>query len=215
MDITSLGHSSFKLRGKSASLVTDPFGTSNVGVPFPKHTAADIVTISHEHDDHNAASAVEGSPFVISGPGEYEIKGVGIVGIGVYHDDVKGADRGKNTMYRIEIDGISLVHLGDLGHELSSSEVDSLDGVDVLFVPVGGVYTVGSAQAAKVVHEIEPTFVIPMHYHRPGMDEKIFADLSGVEAFLKEMGKVGVEPVTKLAISKDKLPEEMQVVVLQ
>lgn len=215
MDITSLGHSSFKLRGKSASLVTDPFETNKVGLPFPKHTVADIVTISHEHEDHNAKRAVEGNPFIISGPGEYEIKGVGIVGIGVYHDDVKGAKRGKNTMYRIEIDGISLVHLGDLGHEFSASEVDSLDGVDVLFVPVGGVYTIDPAQASKVVHEIEPTFVIPMHYNRPGMDQKIFGDMTGVEAFLKEMGKAGVPPVTKLTISKDKLPEEMQVVVLQ
>lgn len=214
MDITYLGHSSFKLRGKSASLVTDPFETNKVGLSFPKHTAADIVTISHDHDDHNAVSAVEGSPFVISGPGEYEIKGVGIVGIGVYHDEVKGQKRGKNTIYRIEMDGISLVHLGDIGHELSSSEVDNLDGVTVLFVPVGGVYTIGPEQASKIVHEIDPTFVIPMHYNRPEIDQKIFGDLSGVEAFLKEMGKTGITPVTKLAISKDKLPEEMQVVVL-
>lgn len=215
MDITYLGHSSFKLRGKSASLVTDPFETNKVGLPFPKHTVADIVTISHEHEDHNAKRAVEGNPFIISGPGEYEIKGVGIVGIGVYHDDVKGGKRGKNTMYRIEIDGVSLVHLGDLGHELSASEVDSLDGVDVLFVPVGGVYTIDPAQASKVVHEIEPMFVIPMHYNRPGMDQKIFGDMTGVEAFLKEMGKTGVLPVAKLSISNDKLPEEMQVVILQ
>lgn len=215
MDITSLGHSSFRLRGKSASVVMDPFTADHVGIPFPKHTGADIVTVSHEHEDHNAISVVEGNPFVIFGPGEYEIKGVGIVGIGVYHDDLKGVSRGKNTIYRIEIDGISLVHLGDLGHELSASEVDSLDGVDVLFVPTGGVYTVGPAQAAKVVQEIEPTFVIPMHYDRPGLDQKIFGGLSGVDAFLKEMGKAEVAPQPKLTITKDKLPEEMQVVVLQ
>ncbi|MEK9143366.1 MAG: MBL fold metallo-hydrolase [Patescibacteria group bacterium] len=215
MDITSLGHSSFKLRGKSATVVTDPFAGMTVGMPFPKHTASDIVTVSHWHDDHNAISVVEGSPFVISGPGEYEIKGVGIVGIGVYHDDVKGQKRGKNTIYRIEIDGISFVHLGDLGHELSASEVDSLDGVDVLFVPTGGVYTIDPAQASKVVHEIEPTIVIPMHYNRPGMNQKIFAGLVGVDAFLKEMGKTEVAPQPKLSITKDKLPEEMQVVVLQ
>ncbi len=214
MDIISLGHSSFKLRGKSASVVTDPFG-AGVGLAFPKHTASDIVTVSHGHEDHNATSAVEGNPFIITGPGEYEIKGVGIVGIGVYHDDVKGEKRGKNTMYRIEMDGISLVHLGDLGHELSASEVDSLDGVDVLFVPVGGVYTIDASQAAKVVHEIEPTFVIPMHYNRSGLDQKNFSGLTGVEAFLKEMGKVGVEPGAKLTVSRDKLPEEMQVIVLE
>lgn len=215
MDIISLGHSSFKLRGKAASVVTDPFTGDSVGIPFPKATASDIVTVSHWHDDHNAVSLVEGSPFVISGPGEYEIKGIGIVGMGVYHDDVKGARRGKNTIYRIEIDGISLVHLGDLGHELSASEVDSLDGVDVLFVPTGGVYTIDPAQAAKVVHEIEPTIVIPMHYMAAGMNQKIFAGLVGVDAFLKEMGKTEVVPQSKLSITKDKLPEEMQIVVLQ
>ncbi len=215
MDIISLGHSSFRLRGKSASVVTDPFTGVTVGIPFPKHTASDIVTISHEHEDHNAREAVEGDPFVISGPGEYEIKGVGIVGIGVYHDNEKGLQRGKNTIYRIEMDGISLVHLGDLGHELSASDVDSLDGVDVLFVPTGGVYTIDPGQAAKVVHEIQPTIIIPMHYNRPGLDQKIFAGLVGIDAFLKEMGKGEVAPQPKLSITKDKLPEEMQIVVLQ
>lgn len=214
MDITYLGHSSFKLRGKQVTVVTDPF-SSMVGLPFPKHTSADIVTVSHDHEDHNAAGVVEGNPFVVAGPGEYEIKGVGIVGIGVFHDDAAGAKRGKNTIYRIELDGISIVHLGDLGHELSSVEVDSLDGVDILFVPVGGVYTIDAATAAKVVSEIEPTIVIPMHYNRPGLDQKTFGALTGVDAFLKEMSKTEVTPQPKLTITKDKLPEEMQVVVLQ
>src|SRR3989344_2417944 len=141
MDITYLGHSSFKLRGKGSIVVTDPFGPV-VGLPFPKHTTADIVTVSHDHEDHNAADLVEGNPFVVRGPGEYEIKGVGVVGLGVFHDDAGGTKRGKNTIYRIELDGISIVHLGDLGHELSSAQVDSLDGVDILLVPVGGVYTI-------------------------------------------------------------------------
>lgn len=214
MDITYLGHSSFKLRGKLATIVTDPFG-STVGIPFPKHTVADIVTISHGHEDHNAAGAVEGNPFVVGGPGEYEVKGVGIVGLGVFHDDAGGTKRGKNTIYRIELDGISIVHVGDLGHELDSSQVDSLDGVDILLVPVGGVYTIDAGQAAKVVHEIGPSVVIPMHYNRSGLDQKIFSSLAGVDAFLKEMGKTDVAPQPKFSVTKDKLPEEMQVVVLQ
>lgn len=214
MDITYLGHSSFKLRGKQASVVTDPFGPM-VGLPFPKHTSADIVTLSHDHEDHNAAQLVEGNPLVISGPGEYEVKGVGIVGVGVYHDDTGGTKRGKNTIYRIELDGISIVHLGDLGHELSSAQVDSLDGVDILFVPVGGVYTIDAGTAAKVVAEVGPSIVIPMHYNRPGLDQKVFGSLAGVDAFLKEMGKAGTTPQPKLTISKDKMPEELQVVILE
>lgn len=214
MDITYLGHSSFKLRGKGSTVVTDPYG-SMVGIPFPKHTTADIVTVSHDHEDHNAVGDVEGNPFVVAGPGEYEIKGVGVVGIGVYHDDQKGAKRGKNTIYRIELDGMSIVHLGDLGHELSSPQVDCLDGVDILLVPVGGVYTIDANTAVKVIHEIEPTIVIPMHYNRPGLDQKAFDQLLGVDAFLKEMGKADVVAQAKFSVTKEKLPEEMQVIVLQ
>lgn len=214
MDITHLGHSSFKLRGKTASVITDPFASS-IGLSFPKHTAADIVTVSHDHDDHNAASVVDGNPFVITGPGEYEIKGVGLVGMGVYHDDQKGEKRGKNTIFRIELDGLTVVHLGDLGHELSAAQVDALDGVDILLVPVGGVYTIDAGLAAKIVGEIEPTIVIPMHYNRPGLDQKMFGDVAGVDAFLKEMGKTDVASQPKLVITKDKLPEEMQVIVLE
>lgn len=214
MDITSLGHSSFKLRGRQATVVTDPFGDM-VGLPFPKHTTADIVTLSHNHEDHNAAERIEGNPFVVSGPGEYEVKGVGIVGLGVFHDEAEGAQRGRNTIYRIELDGVSIVHLGDLGHELTSAHVDSLDGVHILLIPVGGVYTIDARQAAKVVSEIEPSIVIPMHYNRPGLDQRAFGNLTGVDVFLKEMGKANSAPQSKLSITKEKLPEELEIIVLQ
>lgn len=214
MEITHLGHSSFKLKGKSVSVVTDPFNQS-IGPKFPKHIAADIVTISHDHDDHNQALVVEGNPFVVLGPGEYEIKGVGVVGIGVFHDDSHGSKRGKNTIYRIEIDGLSVVHLGDLGHSLTSEQVDHLDGVDILLVPVGGEYTIGANIAREVVGAIEPSIVIPMHYKTNDLDPKTFGSLEDVSSFLKEMGKSGIEPQAKLSITKDKLPEELQVVVLQ
>lgn len=214
MDITYLGHSSFRLRGKTATLVTDPYA-SGIGLKFPKHTSADIVTISHDHDDHNDLRSVEGNPFVIRGPGEYEVKEIGVVGVGVYHDNEKGAKRGKNTIYRIEMDGVTVVHLGDLGHALSSSDVESLDGVDVLLVPVGGHYTIDAETAAGLVHEIEPHVVVPMHYNRPDLNQKSFGSLTPVSVFLKEMGKEDLIPQQKLSITKDKLPEELQVVVLE
>lgn len=214
MDITYLGHSSFRLRGKTATLVTDPY-TSDIGLKFPKHTTADIVTISHEHDDHNFVSAIEGTPRVVRGPGEYDIAGVGIVGIGTYHDSEKGAVRGRNTIFRIEIDGLSIVHLGDLGHTLTGPEVESLDGVNILLVPVGGFYTIDAEAAAGIVHEIEPSIVIPMHYGRPELNQKTFGTVAPLSIFLKEMGKEDVTPQPKLSITKDKLPEELQVVVLQ
>lgn len=214
MDITYLGHSSFKLRGRNVTVVHDPY-SEDIGLKFPKHTASDIVTISHGHGDHNAVKNIEGTPFVINGPGEYEIAGVSIVGIPTYHDNEKGNKRGKNTIYRIEIDGISIVHLGDLGHVLSSEEIEELDGVDILLVPVGGTYTINAEEASAIVNEVEPAIVIPMHYNREGLNQKTFGTLTPVSVFLKEMGKEGITPQPKLSVTKDKLPEEMQVIVLQ
>lgn len=191
MDITHLGHSSFRIRGKIATVVTEPFVSEPTGLKFPKHVEADVVTVSHLND---AVTALEGSPFIVHGAGEYEIKGVGVVGI--------GKTSGGNTIYRIEIDGVSIVHLGGLNQLLSASEVDELDGVDVLMVPVGGDKTIDASQAVQVINDIEPTIVIPMQY-------------GNLDVFLKEIGKEGVLPVPKLTITKDKLPPEMQVVVLE
>ncbi|MFH0749640.1 MAG: MBL fold metallo-hydrolase [Candidatus Gottesmanbacteria bacterium] len=208
MDIISLGHSSFKIRGKSVTLVTDPFDSSFTGLKFPKHTACDIVTVSHSHKDHNNVSQLEGDPFVVQGAGEYDIKGIGIIGITTEH----GNDAGKNTVYRIEMDDVTIVHLGDIGRLLTAAELDILDGVDILFVPVGGTYTTDAVQAKKIIAEIEPSIVIPMHYGRPGLSIK---DLAPVSVFLKEMEKEQVVAQPKLTISKSKLPEEKQLVVLE
>lgn len=214
MDITYLGHSSFRIKGKNAVVVTDPYDIEKSGVKFPKHIAADIVTVSHGHPDHNATHQIEGNPYIIQGPGEYEVKGVGVIGTATFHDTEKGDKRGRNTVYRIEIDGVSIVHLGDLGHTLSSEEVDALDGVDVLMIPVGGVYTINPSEAVSVINEIEPSIVMPMHYKRSDMIGDVFKDMATLPAFLKEIGKEEVTPLPKLSITKDKIPEQMQVVVL-
>lgn len=208
MDIIPLGHSSFKIRGKSATIVMDPFDPEFTGLKFPKHTACDIVTVSHQHKDHNAVSQLEGAPFVVSGAGEYDIKGVSIIGLTADH----GGGAGKNTLYRIEIEDVTIVHLGDLGRLLTEAEIDTLDGVDVLFVPVGGTYTIDAAQAKKIIAEIEPSVVIPMHYGRPGLAMK---DLAPISTFLKEMEQEQVVAQPKLTISKGKIPEEKQLVVLE
>ena len=215
MDITPLGHASFRIRGKQTTIVTDPYATAAVGMPFPRSVPADIVTVSHDHADHNHIASVMGTPFVIRGPGEYEIQGVSIIGFPTYHDNEKGAKRGRNTVYRMEIDGVSIVHAGDLGHELTSEEIERINGVDVLFIPVGGVYTIDGVTAAKVTHAIEPMIVIPMHYHRAELDKKTFGELQPVSAFLTQLGKDSVAPLSKLNISKDKIPEEFSVVVLE
>lgn len=214
MDIYPLGHSSFRIKGKAATVVTDPFDPAMVGLKFPKVESADLVTVSHGHPDHNHVSLVGGTPFVISGPGEYEVAGVTVVGYGSFHDDKKGEERGKNTIYKMTVDGIRIAHLGDLGHKLSEELVDKLGDVDILLLPVGGFYTVDAAAAVEVVAQIEPLVVIPMHYKREGMG-KGFEEVEGVDKFLKLMGAEGVEKLNKYTVSRDRLPENTTVVVLE
>lgn len=214
MDIYPLGHSSFRIKGKVATVVTDPFDPSAVGLKFPKVEAADLVTVSHDHPDHNHVSLVGGTPFVISGPGEYEVAGVTVLGYGSFHDDKKGEERGKNTIYKMTVDGIRIAHLGDLGHKLPEDLVDKLGDVDILFVPVGGHYTVDAATAVEVVSQIEPLVVIPMHYRKEGMD-KGFDEVDEVGKFLKLMGAEAVEKVNKYSVSRDRLPENTTIVVLE
>ena len=215
MEITYIGHAAFRIKGKTATVVTDPYAPDRVGLKFPNHITADIITVSHDHPDHNATGQIEGTAYIVNGPGEYEIKGVGIIGLSTFHDEEKGAQRGKNTIYRIEMDGLSVVHLGDLGHTLSAEEVDSLDGVDILMIPVGGFYTIDSAKAVAVISEIEPSIVLPMHYGRKELPVKAFGSLSTREVFLKEIGTEDVVPLFKLTVTKEKLPDQMQVVILE
>lgn len=214
MDIIHLGHSSFRIKGKNATLVTDPFSGEATGLKFPK-TEAEIVTISHQHADHNDTKYLtlntENLPLIIAGPGEYESKGVKILGIPGFHDSSKGEERGKITIFKIIMDGVNLCHLGDLGHKLEAAQVDFLDGVDILLIPVGGVYTIDAKIAAEVVAQLEPKMVIPMHYSVPGLKFQ----LEPLEKFLQEMGKPEIKPQPKLTVSKDKLSEEMEVIVLE
>jgi L-ascorbate metabolism protein UlaG (beta-lactamase superfamily) len=212
MDITYLGHSSFKLKGKTASVITDPFSPEMVGLKYPK-VSADIVTVSHDHKDHNQADLVKDTRMVINTPGEYEIMGISIIGIPTFHDDKKGALRGKNTIFVIEIEDIRVAHLGDLGHVLSEKTIDKIGEVDILLIPIGGEYTINPSQSAQIVRDMEPNIAIPMHYKVDGMDEKTFGKLSDEKSFLAEVGYM-VERTDKLVIKKVSLEEEKKVVVI-
>jgi L-ascorbate metabolism protein UlaG (beta-lactamase superfamily) len=213
MDITYLGHASFRLKGKNASLVTDPFDPQAVGLKYPS-VEADIVTISHDHNDHNKVELVKNVKRVINGPGEYEVSGVSIVGVSAFHDDKSGEQRGKNTIYVIEMDGLRTVHLGDLGHKLTGDTLEDMGAIDVLMVPVGGEYTIGLSAAIEIVRTIEPSVVIPMHYKVPGVVEETFGKLLNVDAFLTEIG-LSVERVSKLVVKRSDLMGEQKVVVLE
>jgi len=213
MEIYWLGHSSFRIKGKQVSLITDPFDDPQLGIKFPK-VEAEIVTVSHSHNDHNAAGLVKGNPFVISGPGEYEVKGVSVFGIQTFHDQEQGKKRGENTIFLIEMDYLRVCHLGDLGEILNDQVLQEINGVDVLMIPVGGFYTIDPELAAELVAKIEPSIVIPMHFKIPKMG-KAFDNLAPVEDFLKIMGVGEIQPLPKLVISKDKLPEERQIILLE
>jgi len=212
MIITWQGHSCFKIQDKigpdGLTVVTDPFD-KEVGLKVPNFEA-DIVTISHDHHDHNNAGALRGQPFVIKSAGEYDVKGVMVEGIASYHDDKEGKERGGNIIYRIEMDDISIVHLGDLGQVLDNAQLEKLAGTDILLIPVGGKYTLDAKKAVEVISQIEPRLVIPMHYKTK--DSKI--DVEGVDKFVKELG-VAPTYEEKLKISKKELPsEDMELVIL-
>lgn len=211
MEITSIGHSSFKFRGKNATVVTDPYDPKVVGLKFPK-IQADVVTISHEHADHNNRADIEGEPLIISGAGEYEAKGVKVMGLDTYHDNTNGKDRGGNVLYKIEIDGVSIVHAGDLGHKLAEAQLDMLGDVGVLLIPVGGKYTIDAGTAVEIISQMAPKIVIPMHYKQSGLTAE-FDELTGIDVFLKEMGKESIPAVAKLTVSPDRLPAETTVVI--
>ena len=213
MEITYLGHSSFKLKGKSAILVTDPFNASQVGLTY-KGVSADIVTISHQHEDHNQFENVSGYKRVVDGPGEYEISEVSIIGMPSYHDDKKGKIRGKNIIFIIEMDGLRIAHLGDLGYKLSESELESLGSIDILMIPVGGEYTIGFSQAAEITRSIEPYLIFPMHYQTHGLKKDNFAKLEPIEPFLSDLG-IPVERTDKLTVKKESLADEQKVVVFE
>jgi L-ascorbate metabolism protein UlaG (beta-lactamase superfamily) len=208
MDITWLGHSCFRLKGSHATVITDPY-SPELGYSLGKPTAG-IVTVSHQHPGHGYVQGVGGQPKVVKGPGEYEISGVLVIGIATFHDNERGKKRGKNTVYLMEIDEIAVCHLGDLGHVLSGEQVEEIDSVDVLLLPVGGLSTINAAKAAEVVRQLEPKAVIPMHYKTPVLKR----ELEPVDRFLKEIGAKEVVPQAKLSFTKSNLPDTTQVFLL-
>ena len=187
MEINWYGHSCFRLRDRGGVVVT------------------------HPHASHNYLKGVKGSPKVIDGPGEYEIQGIFITGIASYHDRRKGRDRGKNTIYLFDFEGLTVCHLGDLGQVPTRSQVEDLSDIDILLLPVGSHTTINAAEASEVISLLEPRVVIPMHYRTEAMGK---SPLDSVDRFLKVMGVKGT-PQERLKVTKSTLPDDMQVVLLK
>jgi len=208
MEITWLGHSCFLIRGKDKTIITDPCHPDlgyRSGEP-----EADIVTVSHSHRGHSYVEGVANDPRQIRTPGEYEIGGTLVTGIASFHDNKKGEVRGKNTIYVIEMDGITLCHLGDLGHPVDSRLIEEIGDIGILFLPVGEASTIPIDTAMEIIRQLEPPIVIPMHYKT----EAFTGDLSPVNKFLDTMRIKDLEAKPKLSITASSLLGGTQTVVL-
>lgn len=206
MNITWYGHSCFKIQGKDVTLITDPFG-KETGLK-PPSTSADIVTISHEHYDHNNRAAIKGEPFVIDGPGEYEVKKVVMRGVESAHGEEKGEEKTTNTIFLIIMEDIRICHLGDLGEKaLSAEQLGAIGEVDILFIPIGGAYTINAKEAEAIISQIEPRVIIPMHYKVPGVKGGL-EKLDDAKAFCQDCNLNMKETVSKVSFKKKDLPEE-------
>jgi L-ascorbate metabolism protein UlaG (beta-lactamase superfamily) len=208
-EIRWFGHNCFRIRGKEATVLTDPVGT-NTGYAMKQQTA-DIVTLSHDHQGHTNLGAVKPEFRIIKGPGEYEMHEVFITGVRTWHDDKRGEERGVNTVYVIELEGMRFAHMGDLGHNLSESHSEALDNVDVMMIPVGGGTVLSAEIAADLVSRLSPRSVIPMQFRTAKGD----TNLGDVEAFCKKLGIAQPEPQDRLVIKPSDLTDTTQIFLLK
>jgi L-ascorbate metabolism protein UlaG (beta-lactamase superfamily) len=210
MKIKYLAHAAFLITSDSGvRIVTDPYTTS----PGLKHGAieetADIVTVSHEHGDHNNVGAVRGNPEVVRGGAE--VKGIKIRAIPTAHDDKGGSQRGRNTIFCFEVDGVKVCHCGDLGHALTGEQVKTIGKVDVLMIPVGGFFTIDAPTATKVGEQLNPKIIIPMHFKTEKMDFPI----SGVDGFIKGKSSATRSDSSEIELEAGTLPATTQIIVLK
>jgi L-ascorbate metabolism protein UlaG (beta-lactamase superfamily) len=207
MRIRFLGHAAFLIvTEKGTRIITDPYQPGAFGgaighAPIPE--TADIVTISHQHMDHNDAKNLPGTVTVFDQPGEYEELGVRLKGVSTYHDDRRGQERGPNIAWVIGADGLQVCHLGDLGMALEAEHVTAVGPIDVLIIPVGGTFTIDAAGATRVVEALKPRLVIPMHYRTP----KVKLNIDYVDSFLRDKPNVRRVGGSDIEVTPDTLPK--------
>lgn len=210
MKVKWLGHASFLITSDTGTkIITDPYATNDRLKYGEIKESADIVTVSHEHGDHNNVAAVGGNPGVVKGT--TEIKGIKFSGISTYHDKTGGGERGNNTIFCFEVDGIRVCHLGDLGHRLDDKEVAEIGKVDILLTPVGGFYTIDAKVATEVCSRLAPEVIIPMHYK----NDRCGFPISSADEFLQ--GKAGVSRLddSEVEFKQGELPATTQIIVLK
>jgi L-ascorbate metabolism protein UlaG (beta-lactamase superfamily) len=211
MKIKWLGHACFLIASeKGPRVITDPYNVGG-GLSYgPIKESADVVIITHDHLDHNNAKAVAGAE-VVKGPGTKKAKGIEFLGLPTHHDEKGGRERGENTVFCFILDELRVCHLGDLGRPLSDAEAKQIGKVDVLFIPVGGFYTIDARGAGGVVDQLGPGVVIPMHYKTPRLGWSI----AGVEPFLQGKPRVRQVKGSEVEFKADQLPPAQEIVVLE
>ena len=214
MDLSWLGHACFRLRGRDVTIISDPYESDGLGFP-PLALRADVVTISNDHPHHAGLSGIEGRPRVLRGPGEYEIGGALIWGVRTARPaDAAGSRPVKNTAFIVQLEDLTVCHLGDLARApLSAEELTHIKDADVLLVPVGGNCTINASQAAEVVAQVEPKLIVPMHYATDETRGQLALD--EVERFCKELGATEATPRPRLSITPTSLPAEPTVVLME
>ncbi len=208
MEITWYGRACFRLKGRDATVITDPCPPST-GFVAGRHDV-DLLTLSHGHADHVYTRSITAA-MTLTRPGEYEFHDLLVTGVRTFHDGERGAQRGENVVFAVEVDGIHICHLGDLGHLLTEEQLAELGPIDVLLVPAGGQFTISPAEAAEVVSQVSPRIVIPMHFSVDGGS----ADLLPADKFLHEIGAADAARQPKAMVTPSNLPAETQVVVLE
>jgi L-ascorbate metabolism protein UlaG (beta-lactamase superfamily) len=207
-----IGHACFLITANNGvRVIVDPYAVGG-GINYsPIKETADVVVVSHDHSDHNNVSAVKGNPEVVKDGGEETAKGIRFKGIATYHDASRGGQRGPNVVFCFSIDDVNFCHLGDLGHELSAEEVEQIGAVDILFIPVGGFFTIDAAVASQVCDRLKPRIAIPMHFKTRGCTYSI----AGVEDFLKDKHNVKRIGGSEVEFEQQKLPAHTEIVLLQ
>jgi len=211
MKVKWLGHASFLITaGDGTRIIIDPFG-DYPGLSYnPIQETAEVVIISHDHGDHRGAK-IMGDPEEVTGAGREEIAGIEIEGLDTYHDTSKGSERGANTVFCFTVDGMRVCHMGDLGHDLSESEVARIGRVDILMIPVGGFYTIDAGTAGAICDRIKPRVVIPMHYKT----DKCAFPITGVDEFLKGKSEVRKLETSEVDLALEKLPAKTEIIILK
>lgn len=215
MKIKWYGHAAFLITSdEGTKILIDPYEPGAFGgqLSYGKiKDQADIALISHDHADHNDTTGLPGTPQVVKGSGSKTVKGISIKGVSTYHDPSKGSERGSNTVFTIKVNDVQLCHLGDLGHLLSNKELTEIGQVDILLIPVGGFFTIDPKQATRVVEQIKPKILIPMHFKT----EKCGFSIAPVEDFLKSKPNIKRPKASEATFDRATLPQQMEIVVLE